>query len=91
MSKREAVARYNLIINKLRKHPASFDEILSYLEVESDIQSYNFVVSLRTFQRDLADILSIYNIEINYDFSRASCLWIREPQPPVPEVLEGTL
>jgi predicted DNA-binding transcriptional regulator YafY len=70
MSKREAVARYNLIINKLRKHPASFDEILSYLEVESDIQSYNFVVSLRTFQRDLADILSIYNIEIKYDFSR---------------------
>lgn len=70
MSRREAVARYNLIINKLRKHPASFDEILSYLEVESDIQSYNFVVSLRTFQRDLADILSIYNIEIKYDFSR---------------------
>lgn len=70
MSKREAIARYNLIINKLRKHPANFKEITDYLELESDIQGYNFVVSIRTFQRDLVDISSIYNIEISYDFSR---------------------
>ena len=67
MSKRESIARYNLIINKLRKLPASFDEIVEYLKVESEIQSYNFNVSKRTFQRDLKDICSLYGIEIVYD------------------------
>ena len=67
MSKRESIARYSLIINKLRKRPASFDEILDYLKLESDIQSYNFVISLRTFQRDRNDIRSIYGIDIKND------------------------
>lgn len=67
MSKRESIARYSLIINKLRKRSASFDEILDYLKVESEIQSYNFVISKRTFQRDMNDIRSIYGIEICYD------------------------
>jgi len=67
MSKRVSIARYSLIINKLRRHPASFNEILDYLEVESEIQSYDFVISKRTFQRDLNDIRSLYGIEIAYD------------------------
>jgi predicted DNA-binding transcriptional regulator YafY len=66
MSKRESITRYNLIIKKLRNAPASFEEILHYLKIESDIQSYDFVVSKRTFQRDLEDIRSIYNIDIRY-------------------------
>ncbi len=70
MSKVESIARYNLIINKLRKYPASFKEILSYLEIESEIQGYNYVISLRTFQRDIDDINVLYNIEIKFDFSR---------------------
>ncbi len=69
MSKRESISRYNLIIKKLRNSPASFDEILDYLKVESDIQSYDFVVSKRTFQRDLDDIRSIYNIDVKFSFS----------------------
>ena len=67
MSKREAVARYSLIINKLRRQPASFEAILDYLKTESELQSYNFVVSKRTFQRDLNDIRSLYGIEITND------------------------
>jgi predicted DNA-binding transcriptional regulator YafY len=70
MSKREAIARYNLIINKLRRHPATFVEIADYLEFESELQGYNYTVSKRTFQRDLEDIRSLYNIDIEYDFSR---------------------
>lgn len=70
MSKREAISRYNLIINRLRKQPSSFNEISDYLKVESDIQSYNFTISKRTFQRDLQDIYSIYNIEIKYNFTK---------------------
>lgn len=70
MSKRESIARYNLIIKKLRKHPASFAEISDYLALESELQEYNFNVSKRTFQRDLEDIRSLYNIDIQFDFSR---------------------
>lgn len=70
MSKRESIARYNLIIKKLRKHPASFAEIADYLALESELQEYNFNVSKRTFQRDLEDIRSLYNIDIQFDFSR---------------------
>lgn len=70
MSKRETIARYNLIINKLRKHPATFTEIADYLAFESELQEYNFNVSKRTFQRDIEDIRSLYSIDIQYDFSR---------------------
>ena len=69
MSKRESIARYSLIINKLRKHPASFAEISDYLAFESDLQEYNFNVSKRTFQRDLEDIRSLYDIDIQFAFS----------------------
>ena len=70
MSKRESIARYTLIIKKLRKKPATFREISEYLQFESELQDYNFNVSMRTFQRDIEDIRSLYNIDIRYDFSR---------------------
>ena len=70
MKKRESIARYSIIINKLRRHPANFKEISDYLGRESKMQEYNFNVSKRTFQRDLEDIRSLYNIDIQYDFSR---------------------
>src|SRR5690606_26972821 len=70
MSKRESIARYNLIIKKLRKRPSTFAEIEEYLALESEIQAYNFNVSKRTFQRDRDDIRSLYNINIMFDFSK---------------------
>jgi len=70
MSKRESIARYSLIINKLRKYPATFEEIADYLALESEIQSYNFKVSKRTFQRDIKDISTIYKIDIRFDYSK---------------------
>lgn len=70
MSKRESIARYSLIIKKVRKHPATFQEISDYLKRESELQEYNFNTSVRTFQRDLNDIRSIYDIDIQYDRSR---------------------
>lgn len=90
MSKREAISRYNLIINKIRKVPSSFQEIADYLQLESEIQSYNFNVSIRTFQRDLEDIRSIYNIDIQYDFSRKVYFIKYDDQPAVSErILEA--
>ncbi|TVQ12030.1 MAG: WYL domain-containing protein [Bacteroidetes bacterium] len=70
MTKRESITRYNLIINKVKRTPCSFEDISDYLEKESEIQAYDFSVSKRTFQRDLNDIRSIYNIDIRYDYSR---------------------
>ncbi|MFZ4547321.1 MAG: helix-turn-helix transcriptional regulator [Bacteroidales bacterium] len=75
MSQKEAVSRYNLIIKKLRKHPATFTEIADFLARESEFESYNFNVSKRTFQRDVKDIQAIYKIDIVYDASlRAYCI-----------------
>ncbi len=90
MSKREAISRYNLIINKLRKHPATFNELNDYLSLESELQSYKFNVSKRTFLRDLNDIRSIYNINIQYDFSRKVYYIDFDQQPEVNErILEA--
>ncbi len=69
MSKRETLLRYNLIINKLRNKSATFKEIDDYLARESEIQEYKFTISNRTFRRDLDDIRSILNINIEYDFT----------------------
>src|SRR5690606_33436882 len=63
------LTRYNLIIQKLRKHAATFAEISDHLADQSEIQEYNLNVSKRTFQRDLNDIRSLYNIDIQYNFS----------------------
>lgn len=90
MSKRESISRCNLIVKKLRKQPATFNEIADYLEFESDLQEYNFKVSKRTFQRDLEDIRSIYNIDIQYDFSKKIYFIDYEQQPEANErILEA--
>ncbi len=70
MSKRESIARYNLIIKKVRRQAATFQEISDYLKRESELQEYNFNTTVRTFQRDLNDIRSIYDIDIQFDRSR---------------------
>ena len=61
--------RYILIIKALRRRPVNFDEISNFLGLESEIQGYDLTVSKRTFQRDLNDIRSIFNIHIQYDSS----------------------
>lgn len=62
--------RWTLILQKLKKRPATFDEIVHFLDDESELQGYDFRVSLRTFQRDLQDIASVFGIEIKYDRSK---------------------
>ena len=83
MSKRESLSRYNLIIKKLKQHPASFKEISQYLELESEIQGYNFSIEIRTFQRDIKDILALYDIEIKYDRYLKAYKIERDEQPEV--------
>jgi predicted DNA-binding transcriptional regulator YafY len=70
MAKRDFLQRYIAIINYLRnKGAATFDEISAALERESEISGYRLTVSKRTFQRDLDDIASLYNVEVAFDFS----------------------
>lgn len=70
MKTKISLNRWTLIIQKLKKRPSSFGEIFNFLEEESEIQGYDFAVSLRTFQRDLKDIESVFGIEIKYDRSQ---------------------
>ncbi|MDD2550338.1 MAG: WYL domain-containing protein [Bacteroidales bacterium] len=67
MSKREFIARYGLIINKLRRGPVSFDELDFFLQNQSSVDGYNYSISQRTFQRDIKDIEHIHKIFIKYD------------------------
>lgn len=70
MSKREITLRHTAIINKLRRSPATLKEINLHLLSESQIKGYDLSVSNRTFQRDIGDILSLYNISIECDKSK---------------------
>ncbi len=64
MSKRETFLRNHIVIKLLRRRAATFKEILHHLIDKSELQGYNFEISKRTFQRDIEDIRSIYNIVI---------------------------
>lgn len=70
MTTRETIIRYHLIINRLRKSPANYKEILSFLQDQSELQAYDFTISKRTFKRDCEDIASIYGIDIVFNFSQ---------------------
>lgn len=63
----EISIRQRLILNKFRKGNYTFDEIMNFLELESEIQSLDLYLSKRTFQRDLKIIYSVYGVEIKYD------------------------
>ncbi|WP_026978105.1 helix-turn-helix transcriptional regulator [Flavobacterium tegetincola] len=64
MSKQRFIKRYSLIINLVRRTPASFEIIKKYLQEQSLLEEDNFEVELRTFQRDLKEIESLFGIKI---------------------------
>jgi predicted DNA-binding transcriptional regulator YafY len=69
MAKTDTFVRYTLIVAKLRKHKAGFQEIASYLQSESDNRGYNLNISKRTFQRDINEISKLFDIEIQFNRS----------------------
>lgn len=65
MSKKDYLIRYLLIIKKLRNgRLATFSEINQYLQDEFGILDAPKNISLRTFQRDLNEIRTIFNVDI---------------------------
>lgn len=84
------IARFNLIIKKLRKHPASFFELSDYLNFESSLQGYDFNISKRTFDRDRNAIRSLFNIDIVWDKYRQVYYLDMDNQPDANErILEA--
>jgi predicted DNA-binding transcriptional regulator YafY len=70
MSKKQFIKRHHLIINKLRSNPCSFKDLQDYLEKHSIDEEENYVISKRTFERDVNEIREIYKIDIEYNRSQ---------------------
>lgn len=72
MSKKDSLTRHKIIIQKLRSRPSTFEEIVDRIEMEDN----EIKISLRTFQRDLKEIESLYGVEIKFNRSN-QCYEIR--------------
>lgn len=70
MSKKQFIKRHHLIINKLRSNPCSFKDLQDYLGKHSIDDEENYVISKRTFERDVNEIREIYKIDIEYNRSQ---------------------
>jgi len=64
MSKHSYFLRYISLIKKLRSGAASFEEIEKHLQREEEIQDVPLTISKRTLQRDINEIRSLFNIDI---------------------------
>jgi len=64
MPKETYISRFSLIIKRLERGPANYEQIARYLQDESAIQDKDFNISLRTLQRDIRDIYNQLQIEI---------------------------
>ena len=65
MKKDFFLTRYALIIKRLEKSAATYEEIESYLLDSFEFQDAGvYRYSKRTFQRDLKAILNLFNLEI---------------------------
>lgn len=69
MSNKETMMRHSHIIVKLRQRPHNFKEINRTLKDKSEFTGYNLTCSVRTFQRDIEQIRSLYDIEIRFNRS----------------------
>lgn len=81
MAKREYIQRHLLIIKRLKHRPSSFEELHDYLIQQQSYTDDNYDISLRTFQRDVRDIYSIYGVEIKYNKSTGRYEVLDEEEP----------
>ncbi len=69
MSKIDILIRHSVIIQRLKRSPATLKEINQHLAQESELTGHHLEVSDRTFTRDKIDILSIWRINLECDKS----------------------
>jgi WYL domain len=67
MSKLESFARQRFIITKLQKHASTFNQIDEYLLTKSDADNRKYDCDIRTFQRDVKEIETLFGIVIKYN------------------------
>lgn len=67
MSKQTAITRYLLILKKLQRGPATFEEIRFSLETAGEIRGARYATDLRTFQRDLHEIETLFGVRIAWN------------------------
>lgn len=70
MSREEGIQRHRFIIHKLSMKPSTFNEIQDFLRLQEELSEDRLTCSLRTFQRDMREIASIYKVVIKCDKSR---------------------
>lgn len=67
MSKQTAITRYLLILKKLQRGPATFEEVRFSLETAGEIRGVRYATDLRTFQRDLHEIEALFGVRIAWN------------------------
>lgn len=67
MSKKQFIKRHLLIINKLKRTSCNFEELQKHLQFQSELDEENYTLSIRTLQRDIVEIKSLYDIEMKYN------------------------
>ena len=78
MGKNIYLTRYSLIIKRLEKGAATYEQINEYLQKESELQQLDYTVSLRTLQRDIKDIYSLLDYEIVNEKAGENRYYIKE-------------
>ncbi len=69
MAVHKTIKRYTRIISILRRRPMSYDEIQREIALDHNSIEEDLLTSQRTFQRDIKNIATIYDIEIGSDKS----------------------
>src|SRR6056297_604608 len=64
MAVHQTIKRYNKIISILRRKPMRYEEVQNEMTKDPDSVEDNLLNSQRTFQRNIRNIASIYEIEI---------------------------
>jgi proteasome accessory factor B len=67
MAKRDFIQRYIFIINRLKSRASTFEELQDYLLRQQQITGDKLEISQRTLQRDLNEIRSLFEIDIQYN------------------------
>lgn len=67
MAKQDVIKRQFLIVEFLRKNPASFKQISNFLLNKQYELDYDLAISQRTFQRDCNEIESLWGVEIAFN------------------------
>ena len=83
MSKREYFLRYSLVLKKLQRTTASFQDISNYLLRESELLDVDLTISKRTFQRDITETRDIFRVDIQYDASRKVYFIVDDQKPDI--------